>query len=1133
MPLAVDKMGNYPGRTKVAAPPPSTPEPPSTTPEWKAAVERATSQRAAADGTRPRVGANEQPYVIQSGDTMTDIAARNHMSLSGLAKTNAQVSDIDRIQTGEVVFVPREDPNEGKIRESGRAAEDASNKATDLEQKSRDPSIDPATRKEYRIDATDARRVADAKWTEFNALVGGEIRQSGENQAFPDEASRPRVETLKGYFPNDARALQEIDKADAAVNEDWKQTRLTKGEFNTLISDAQAADREAARLDDIARDPSLPSDRREFARNNAAEAHADANAKWSKLTNATQRELRHAGNAKVFPEEVASERYDTLKATAPQDPRAQAAIDTGFNIVKTDWQKQGWTRDKFGVVLDKHDALVEAKNTDPGKVEQRRGELDREIETQLKSAGDSAPPGQRELAIAGRGALLVKFGPDDPEFRDAVDRATYNVVVKPGVDAVRQAYGQGGGKAAAEELEKQTRDVSPETAARMIAGMPEVIDGITQYLGKSSYGPESTNPDEMAKTYGQLALSTDRAARSANGKSVVADVARMLVQHMPQTIARVGKHGDNPLGMYGEAFFISLSRGQGASLSLAATIEMKHTGQTARAEFALIALADGIVELQSQTDKAVTDFGKATETVSQLRANLAPFMTPEQLDLATIGYVERNQNIVKDFDNASNAVDGLGYGIVRTNYAISEALPELADLKNAGHLDNVRKNFAGTKEAAFAMGMSGKGRDEVTRIVLEKDAAQAAGKINPTSTVTGSRGFLKEFVNSQLSSSPATTSAIADAGDSSRQSTPTAPSKTKITDVFGSPDNPPKEIKVDGKKVHGFGASMNFLGAVFNGYQTFQSYEKLSSQPTGLLDQTKAVYYAIGTAKETTELFAALAQRGWRGFQFISTDFSGSVAAKAARTGLASEAGWVKFSTYFKIGGGLIDGAFAVDAFVKGEWQAGILYSVAATGGGLMAASSIAASGGWLAAAGPWGAGLVLASAIGLMIYNSVKSADALEGPTREFLKAADIKPEIASALADNDGSGNSMIPRLAATAQQFGVDPHELLGKLNTMDPGKVHQLVEAAKTVTPNDAGELKVTAENDRNVRGPDNKYVTDPQNGAFRGVTTRELNPSYPFNGQPQYKDVTREDTAPRSQTALRDYARAVFGQPLLG
>ncbi len=56
------------------------------------------------------------------------------------------------------------------------------------------------------------------------------------------------------------------------------------------------------------------------------------------------------------------------------------------------------------------------------------------------------------------------------------------------------------------------------------------------------------------------------------------------------------------------------------------------------------------------------------------------------------------------------------------------------------------------------------------------------------------------------------------------------------------------------------------------------------------------------------------------------------------------EPGWVKFSTYFKIGGGLIDSAYAVDAARKGDWLASGLYATSAGGGFLMAAGSVAAS---------------------------------------------------------------------------------------------------------------------------------------------------------------------------------------------
>jgi len=146
-------------------------------------------------------------------------------------------------------------------------------------------------------------------------------------------------------------------------------------------------------------------------------------------------------------------------------------------------------------------------------------------------------------------------------------------------------------------------------------------------------------------------------------------------------------------------------------------------------------------------------------------------------------------------------------------------------------------------------------------------------------------------------------------------------------------------------------------------------------------------------------------------------------------------------------------------------------------------------------------------------------------------LEAAGYKPEVAKALADySDQDGQSAGPAIAATAQQFGVTPEQLMEHLNRMDPDKVHDLVEQAWTVNADDKGQFPLTAPNDRNVWAPPGKdpqyggsYLYDPQDKQFRG----EYVPG--GGGFP----ARIEDPNPHSMTALRDYARVPFGEPVLG
>src|SRR5262249_8430143 len=131
--------------------------------------------------------------------------------------------------------------------------------------------------------------------------------------------------------------------------------------------------------------------------------------------------------------------------------------------------------------------------------------------------------------------------------------------------------------------------------------------------------------------------------------------------------------------------------------------------------------------------------------------------------------------------------------------------------------------------------------------------------------------------------------------------------------------------------------------------------------------------------------------------------------------------------------------------------------------------------------------------ALGLYFYNDWKDKARFEGPSREFLQAAGVKPEIAEALSDySNNDGGSAGPALAATAHQFGVAPEQLMERLNRMDPAKVRDLVDQAHSVDQDENGRFPLTALNDRNVWAPPGKdpqfggsYLYDPHDKTFRG------------------------------------------------
>lgn len=106
------------------------------------------------------------------------------------------------------------------------------------------------------------------------------------------------------------------------------------------------------------------------------------------------------------------------------------------------------------------------------------------------------------------------------------------------------------------------------------------------------------------------------------------------------------------------------------------------------------------------------------------------------------------------------------------------------------------------------------------------------------------------------------------------------------------------------------------------------------------------------------------------------------------------------------------------------------------------------------------GANILLLIGTGLLVVNDVANRREIAARTEPFnedyLIAAGVDSEVASALADNDEEGLSAASRLAALADYRGISQPDLLSYLNTLSPDEVEQLVHATHSVKPGENGE-----------------------------------------------------------------------------
>lgn len=1041
-------------------------------------------------------------HKVEPDESLARIAKFYRAPFAGVLEANKGLKDPNIIQPGDHVTVPNADQRVVTAKQQVDAAHRAEDSVASLEHLAHDPKGTDQSRAVAASQLTGARAEVGRRWDDVQKTAETDLRNAGKNSFFPEDGADKALTEIRSRLPKDQGYQSAVDRAQATVKGDWDKQGISLSHFQGLVDKANKA------------------------------SGTEADNAWKDVRGAVENRLRDLGNGQAYPEERVKPQLDEIKRHFANDPKVASEVDGAYKTVTGEWHDQGWTRDTLGVAVDKYgdvrkaqSAVDEATKTGAANLPQlqqnlttAQNALRQEIEHQLDDVSGKVPKEKRELAIAARAALIQNNGPQEAGFASLVDQAAYNKTVKPGVDAVQAAYQKDGAKAAADALNAQTATVSPETAKQIVAASLPTIESIASDLDKSMRnGDGPISYKDYNAVYGDLAAATDMAARGSNGQKVVDDVAAAMIRHLPSQKfqPQFQDSPSYPLAPYQQAVMQSVADGKGASLQLATATQLKASGRLDEADSLVSATSVGAQVLRGRVEDDVKTFSDASGDITRLRADWSGVMSKEKLDSATIDYLNRNPDVLPKFDQSYNALDGDGYAVARTNLAINAALPQLQGLSQTGELDKARKELGESKEAQFAVGISDKASDEVLRQVLANEVASSS-KANPNSSIGGSRNFVKELGNAAMQSQP---SALGLLGASNTGE------PRRVTDIFTR-----QTVTVDPKKLSLFGGSMNGLGAAFSGYQTYLSYEKLAHGGTTMLDKTKGVYYAIGTLKETAEGLSVMAQRGWLGLDRIpgSQQLSGTLLEKANRTGLMSEPGWVKFSTFFKVGGGLIDAGYALDAASKGDVPAALLYGASSGGGFLAAAGSVAAGDSWLATfGGPVGAGVVLASAVGLYLYNDAKDKARFEAPSRQFLEDAGYDPKVASALADyDDNDGRSSGPALAAAAQQFGITPEELMQRLNKQNPDKVHDLIHEAWTVEPDDKGNYPLHASNDYTVWAPgahsSGHYLYNPHDTHYRGGYGAGAGGAY-----------LNEDPNAHSLTALRDYARALFGQPILG
>lgn len=200
---------------------------------------------AAAEHARARKGgpgtatSNELPQAVHRGDTMWALARNHGDQLSDLIKANPQIRHPNRIQPGQIVFVPTKDPTIVKTRQQAVAAATADRSVASLEARLRNPKLSPGVRKNIGADLANAKADASSRWTAAEKSIEDELRNGGAGASLPDDAIRSLVTQIHARVPESEKFQNAVSAAFGTVEGERRAQRTTRAQLDELVSRAR------------------------------------------------------------------------------------------------------------------------------------------------------------------------------------------------------------------------------------------------------------------------------------------------------------------------------------------------------------------------------------------------------------------------------------------------------------------------------------------------------------------------------------------------------------------------------------------------------------------------------------------------------------------------------------------------------------------------------------------------------------------------------------------------------------------------------------------------------------------------------------------------------------------------------
>lgn len=833
------------------------------------------------------------------------------------------------------------------------------------------------------------------------------------------------------------------------------------------VSEAQAAEGELDQLREQVGDQAY----NQLLRGNP-EIEDRANAAWAEVRELAIMDLYYAGADSRTPIDEMDGVVNDILARFPGDAEVERQLRIARGQAEEVWQSTGRTTEVQNELTRLTNDVVTARETGQGVAEAEAAltdhltgilsdannpdaasdpmvrlaglmaqadassgsNLPEEVIAQQLIADALMPPGER--GVRAQALMLTAYGPEDQAFVDAVEAAQHRVLAEQPAEQIAEAYAEGGAPAAAAKLRELTgRDVASEdrAAAIMREAMP-TIEQVTSDLGEFERNgawpnipegaelpleweptvPLNTHNGDRLPTTGvgvtieeqvlaDLSAASDYAFHGEGGDEAVADVASAILREAPEW---------DETGLDERLFYQAVAAGEGATLQFEIVKQLQDAGRGDEAAEMLETIAIGAEKLPDGVRSVVHEFtgfedneGSGQELMT-LIANWRGVLSDAELNRAVSDYLRTHPDTVSDMEGDLDRIGQAGFSMVQFERAWDAYRADLQGLEHGQRINDVVGQFGNQDDAELSFARS------MPPALMELTRADNTGLasdpsnifVQPASTI---RGLAKSL---------------------------TAGSLYAFANI--------ESVKPNTKP----GIFMNGSGALLAGGTSALLFTQ-EGGPQSPTDWAYGGFFGAMTLKEGTEFGSGLAVALGR------ADEGGLI----HRIGTADSPGWTRLSKGLAGVGAAIDFYAAANAASRGGWENWVTAGLSATSG-LAGLASIAGLG------GPW-APIVGAVAVGLGAgfnqWRSVQAANRYEGPTKDFLIAAGLDPEIARHLGNHDGDGVSAAARLGPLAEHLGIEPGELLTWLNQQDPEFVGEFVEGAlHQVTPNDDGQYTMS-------------------------------------------------------------------------